>query len=233
MAQPTPMPVSVSDAGILLVGGTFDPPHLAHVALPVRARDAARPGASLVFVPAARSPHKSAGPAASDADRVAMLEAAIDGVADAGVWTDELDRAEAGEASYWVDTVARARSLVGDRPVGFVIGSDQAVAFDRWREARRILELAEPVVLLREPWGSVGELREAISANGAWSEAEADRLAGAAVDVGTIDVSATEIRELLAVDRENARLESLLAPGVLRLIRDDGLYSSSSSEPRT
>lgn len=217
----SPMPVAIPEAGVLLVGGTFDPPHVAHVELAARARAARRPRAALVFVPAARSPHKQVGPIAGDADRVAMLGRAIEGVAAAGVWTDEIDRA--GGPSYWVDMLERARSLVGEAWLGFVIGADQAVAFDRWREAGRVLELAEPVVLLREPWGTVASLIDAM--RGSWSDGEVDRWASWCVDVGTIDVSATEIRGLLASDRENARLESMLAPGVLSYIRDRGLYS--------
>ncbi len=217
------MPVDcISDDGVLLVGGTFDPPHVAHVELARRAREACRPGAALAFVPAERSPHKDTGPVASDADRVEMLTLAIEGIERAGVWTDEIDRARGGEPSYWVETLDRARRLAGDAWLGFVIGADQAVAFDRWREARRILDLAEPVVLLREPWGTAELLLGAM--RGFWSAAELDRWASWCVDVGTIDVSATEIRGLLASDRENARLESLLAPGVLGLIRERGLY---------
>ena len=212
--------------GLLLVGGTFDPPHVAHVELADRGRGVRRPGAGLVFVPAARSPHKASGPIAGDADRVAMLGCALEGIEKAGVWTDEIDRASAGGASYWVDTLARARSLVGDAWLGFVIGADQAVAFDRWRDARRILDLAEPVVLLRDPWGSAGSLLDAMG--GAWSSAELERWASWCVDVGTIGLSATEVRGLLASDRENARLESMLAPGVLRFIRERGLYMRES-----
>lgn len=225
MAQihsPSPMPVAIPDAGVLLVGGTFDPPHVAHVELACRARDARRPGAGLVFVPAARSPHKASGPSAGDADREAMLERALADVEGAGVWTDEIDRAAMGGASYWVDTLQRARSLVGDGWLGFVIGADQAVAFHRWREPRRILELAEPVVLLREPWETVDGM--CASMPDAWTPAELGRWASWCVDVGTINVSATQIRSLLGADRENARLESVLAPGVLDLIRERGLY---------
>ncbi|MEL7483218.1 MAG: nicotinate-nicotinamide nucleotide adenylyltransferase [Planctomycetota bacterium] len=225
--EPIPMPIEVnSDTGVLLVGGTFDPPHVAHIELPRGARDARRPGAGLVFVPAGRSPHKAVGPVASDADRVAMLDYLLKGVEHAAVWTDEVDRADAGEPSYWVNTLERARSLVGGAWLGFVIGADQAVAFDRWREARRILELAEPVVLLREPWGSPEVLLDAM--RDAWSDGELERWASWCVDVGTIDVSATEIRALLRDDRENARLESVLSPGVLGFIRERGLYAADT-----
>lgn len=190
------------------------------------------PGAALLFVPAARSPHKTAGPRVSDADRVAMLDAAVAGVADAGVWQDELDRAGQGEASYWVDTLERARAIVGTAPLGFVIGADQAVAFHRWRESARILDLASPVVLLRAPYETVDRLRRALLGTGAWTGPQADRLLASAADVGTVDVSSTEIRELLRVDRQGGRLGAMLAPGVLEFIRNRGLYEAGPTEPR-
>lgn len=223
---PVMLPLSIGDDGVLLVGGSFDPPHIAHVELVARARDAVMPGAPAVFVPASRSPHKATGPAASDSDRAAMLGLAIAGVPRAGVWRDELERAVGGGPSYWVDTLSRARALVGDAPIRFVIGADQALALHRWRDAGRILMLAQPVVLLREPHGTVEALGESLRETGAWSDAQVAQLCALTADVGTIDVSATELRMLLRDDRKNARLEPMLAPGVLEFILDRGLYAA-------
>ena len=134
--ETTPMPIgnagqpglAIGPRLVVLFGGTFDPPHRGHVELPVRVRDELERRAGcvgegwLVYVPAARSPHKERGPVVSDADRVEMLGRAIAGVPRAGVWTEEIDRAraqqEAGgdgrdaratEPSFTVETVRRAR----------------------------------------------------------------------------------------------------------------------------
>ncbi|MBK6770189.1 MAG: adenylyltransferase/cytidyltransferase family protein [Ardenticatenales bacterium] len=59
-------------------GGTFDPIHIGHLIAAdavVEALDLDR----LLFVPAQRSPRKPDDPSASDADRVAMLDAATAG----------------------------------------------------------------------------------------------------------------------------------------------------------
>lgn len=152
----------------LLFGGTFDPPHIGHLRLAVRARDALFGDEGLlVFVPTGRNPHKSTGPVASPEDRVAMLELATADDDRAVIWTDEIDRAEAGTPSLWVDTLARAASLLPETtPLRFLIGADQAEAFERWKDHETILKLAEPAVVLREPTVTREAFRRGIQTSG-------------------------------------------------------------------
>lgn len=145
----------------MLFGGSFDPPHRAHLFF-ARFVLSQSPEAVLLMVPAARSPHKAAGPWASPEQRCEMLRLGLadvglgtggragDRATRVGIWTDEIDRGGTGEVSYWVDTLRRARSLTpADGALSFVIGSDQLEAFDRWREPHEILRLASPIVLVR------------------------------------------------------------------------------------
>lgn len=165
-APVTPLPLGPGARRVLLFGGTFDPPHTGHTRLPAAARDRLWPGrddAWIVFVPAARSPHKTTAARASDEDRVAMLRRAAEGIARAVVWTDEIDRARWSASrgveapSYTVDTVDRAREVLPAAPrieLRLLIGADQAAAFHRWRSPRRIIALAPPVVMSRTLAGS-------------------------------------------------------------------------------
>lgn len=216
----TPLPVPES-ASVLLYGGSFDPPHVAHVELAVAARDAlqreAGAGLWLVYVPAARSPHKDGGPVATATQRVRMLELVLEGRPQVAIWTDEIERAVTGEPSYWINTVRRAREqLGGDRWLRFLIGADQALQFHRWREAQEILKLARPAVLGRGKVDSAADLRQAIAAEagGFWSEADLDAWAGWFVDVGVRRASSTEARAG----------EGELAPQVEAYIAREGLY---------
>lgn len=241
----TPMPIPVEEVlagvGVMIAGGTFDPPHRAHVDLAVAAREAvrARGGVEpwLVMVPAARSPHKAKGPAASDTERVEMARLALEGVARASVWSDEVDRArlEAGP-SYTAETLRRARTwLDGARAGGgggagergsrlmLLMGADQAVALDRWREPREVLSLAEPVVVLREPWGTRVALEAALRGSGAWTEAEAERLMSGVVDVPLRGEAARDVRAWLASGRVEEAARAL-HPAVARYIAERGLY---------
>lgn len=238
---------------VILVGGTFDPIHRAHVELPVAARADlhARGGAErgepwLVWVPAALNPLKvGQAHGASAPDRLEMTRLATRDVGRGAVWSIELDRAAADEArggasaSYWVDTMRAARAeLPAGTLLRFVIGADQAVQFHRWRAAREILELGEAIVLPRGAIADGAGLRQLMVAAGGgfWSDQDLDAWMGRVAPVGMVDLSATEVRAWLRgsgpggaggrkVGREGASEDGGgLDPRVAAYIRDHGLY---------
>lgn len=241
----TPLPVDVGGGGeppalVVLFGGTFDPVHRGHVELPVRVRDelekrlGCEGKAWLVYVPAARSPHKVKGPEASDADRVAMLRLGIEesGAKRVGVWTDEMDRAAAdgakGEPSYSLDTVRRAREWLdanGCAATGLrlLIGADQALGFHRWREPREIVRIAPPAVMVRGEVADGEGLLERLGRARFWKGAERGMWADAMVAVGRLDISATRVREALRGGDEG-EIGRALARGVAEYVRVKGLY---------
>ncbi len=209
---------------VLLVGGTFDPVHEAHVTLADQARRLAMGGrGTIVFVPAARSPHKGQPPQASDAQRVEMLRLAIADLDRASIWTEELDRSSATQASYWIDTLERAAAL-GAADIRFLIGADQALAFHRWREARRILGLARALVLPRGGLDSPGALVEAMRGVGVWSEGELERWREGFVRTPVIEVSATAIRDALGDPAQREKPIEHLDERVRAYIVEHGLY---------
>ena len=178
---------------ILLFGGSFDPPHRAHVALPQQAAQAI--GADLIaYIPAGRAPHKLDRVQTDPQHRLAMLRLALSeptGGITTLVLTDEIER-EPIEPSYTVDTLeALHRRVDPGAKLRLLIGADQLRIFDAWREPQRIIELAEPVVMVRPP-----DTREALLASVAIDkrEAWAQRL----VDVDQMTISSTAIREQAA-----------------------------------
>jgi nicotinic acid mononucleotide adenylyltransferase len=145
-----------------------------------------------------------------------MLELALEGVERTAIWTDELDRARAGEPSFWINTVRRARAALGEHALlRFLIGADQAVQFHRWRDPRGVLSLAEAAVIGRAEIDSPRTLRRAMSAAGFWSEPELDAWQARFVDVGTVVAASTAIR---------AGDPARLAPAVARFIAEERLY---------
>ncbi len=239
-----PVPPGGGAPLVVLIGGTFDPPHRAHIELPLRVRDdlERRSGcvgrAWLVYIPAARSPHKGAGPVASDTDRVNMLKLALTGHERAGIWADEIDRGRGeGVPSFTVDTLARAREWLdahgcASAKIRLLIGADQALAFHRWREPRRIIELAEPAVMLRPPVTTQQQLMEGLKSAGTWSDEELAAWMSRVVSAGVIDAAATTVRDALASrSSDSARIPAILDERVLEYINSHHLYASPVPPP--
>lgn len=236
----TPIPIPAGTPLVVLIGGTFDPPHRAHVTLPLRARDMLESDAGVegrawvVYIPAARSPHKDQGPVATNAQRRRMLELALADHPRTAIWTDELDRSarEPRTPSYTSETVSRARRWL-DANAGastrlrLLIGADQAAAFHRWHDPRTIIALAEPAVMLRAPLVSTELLMNRLGASGDWSPAELRQWGSRVLEgVDRMDAAATSARrELNAPTPDHARLAEILDPRVLEYIRASGTYA--------
>lgn len=225
-----PIPVPGSVRRVLVFGGTFDPPHRAHLELPPLARD--RMGMDwVVYVPAARSPHKAQSPGATGADRVRMLELGLEGVERVSVWPVEIHAGEGeGRAVYTVESIREALRQRPDLEPRLLIGADQAAAFHLWREPSAIMRLAPPAVMLRpDTPGGEGELVNRLAR--IWGAESAGRWASWIVHVPVIDASATRVRSLLGAWRDRATaapdpvLASMVPPAVLAYIRDRGLYA--------
>lgn len=174
---------------ILLFGGSFDPPHRAHIALPQQAAQAI--GADLIaYIPAGRAPHKLDRVQTDSQHRLAMLRLALadqPGDVPTLVLTDEIERGPS-EPSYTVDTLeALHRRINPGAKLRLLIGADQLRIFDAWRAPNRIIELAEPVVMVRPP-DTRDVLLACVSADK--REAWAERF----VDVEQMAISSTAIR---------------------------------------
>ena len=149
VAEPVP---EVLRRQILLFGGTFDPPHRAHVDMPFEV--ARRIGCTdVVYVPANVNPLKVDTPPTSPKHRLEMLRRALAGKSGAKISRCELERPG---PSYMVDTLEILRKELrgkdGTLPrIRLMMGSDQALQFTKWHEWKRILDYATPVVVLRPP----------------------------------------------------------------------------------
>ena len=231
----TPFPTPSGASRALLIGGVFDPPHLGHTraALDARTRTLGD-DAWCIFGPAARSPFKPLGAIASAVHRTQMVRLAIADAPRCAVWTDEIDRAawetghNAGPGfSYWIETGRRARaSLPATAVLRFLIGCDQAATFHAWREPRGVLDLAEPIVMLRHEHDTPEAFRDRMAGNRYWSEDELDRWRRWALSSPAPGINSTRIR---AMFREQASPESfanVLAPDVLAYIKQHHLYGA-------
>lgn len=125
-------------------GGTFDPPHRAHLAVALAARTALDLD-WLWLVPCGLPPLKSAASAGPE-HRLAMCELLIAGAERLGVDSRELRRAG---PSYTVETLAELSTEQPGASWWLILGSDALADFPRWRRPERILELARLGVVER------------------------------------------------------------------------------------
>jgi nicotinate-nucleotide adenylyltransferase len=192
-------------------GGTFDPIHIGHLAAAEEARLAA--GLDLVlFVPAARPPHKPHSVSAPAAARLEMVRLAIAGNPCFTASALELERPG---PSYTVDTL---RALAHARPgddLFYVLGADSLPELGTWREPEALCRLAEFLVVARPGWPE-GALQ-------AWLQRQPVTLRPRVrlIAAPGMDVSSREIRRRLA-NGEPGRY--LLPEPVRRYIQARGLY---------
>jgi nicotinate-nucleotide adenylyltransferase len=198
-------------------GGSFDPVHMGHLHV---ARSAAEAFdlERIVFVPAARPPHKPGVNLAGGAARLDMLRIAL---ADEASWsTCDLELGREGP-SFTIDTLRelpRRLALERGARLFLLIGSDNLRGFPTWRQAEELLEIAEPIIVHR------GEDLAPV-----WAELQRDlpsrafeRLRSALLTPEPVRISASELRARLA--RGEGPGEQL-PPGVLEYIRARGIYA--------
>src|SRR6185437_1684705 len=109
MPEGTTDPIRAERIGLL--GGTFDPPHAGHLAAALACRDALALDRLLLVVanhPWQKAPQRRISPAE---DRLAMVQAAVDGVPGLEVSRMEIDR---GGPSYTIETVDALRQDAAD-----------------------------------------------------------------------------------------------------------------------
>jgi nicotinate-nucleotide adenylyltransferase len=132
-----------------LFGGTFDPPHLGHLAIAERARECLRLD-QVIFMPSGTPPHKRGAEISRAAARVAMTRLAV---RDHPAFTlDTLETRRRG-ASYTVDTLRTLRAQHPRARLYLVIGEDSLEEFHTWHEPESILALATLVVAPRPEEG--------------------------------------------------------------------------------
>lgn len=188
-------------------GGTFDPPHLGHVAIALEVRHLLALD-EIVFVVAGDPWQKSGDRAITPASiRVAMTEAAIAGVSGVRVSTIEVDR---DGPSYSVETLEALRAAAPDDDHFLIVGSDAAAGLDTWHRAGDLVERATIVVVDR---------------GGREGGRPPDGWPFALVDVPALEVSSSDLRRRVAT---GAPIRGMVAAGVADLIAEHDLYRGDS-----
>jgi nicotinate-nucleotide adenylyltransferase len=198
-------------AAIGILGGTFNPPHVAHLVCASEARWQLALD-EVLLVPAGVPPHKPMTEDPGIEHRLAMCRLAALGH---GEWlgVSELEAQGAGP-SYTVDTLRRIHASQPGDELTFIVGGDMAWSLPAWREPDAILELASVAVAER-----AGARREEVR----------ERLAGLRgaesvtyIDVPRMDISSAALRQRV---RSGQPITYLVPDSVSNYIEERRLYT--------
>lgn len=193
-----------------LMGGSFDPIHLGHIAIAGEARDALQLS-HVLFLPSGRPPHK-AHLGASPAQRLEMTRLAVEPLP----WAQASDVEVCRQGTiYTVDTLQILSSQHPEAAFYYIIGADTLLDLPNWRNTQKVCTLCRFICLHRP-----GVADEAI---GTALEDLRSRYGAQVhlVPASGPDVSSTEIRRRVARGQST---EGLLPCAVRAYIDRENLY---------
>jgi nicotinate-nucleotide adenylyltransferase len=216
---------------IAFFGGSFDPPHLGHLAIAHAAQQALALD-QILFAPVGLQPLKPRGSCASFEDRSAMVQLAIANKPSFAL--SLLDAPKPGQTipNYTFETLQQLRqSHPDDTQLFLLLGADSLRTFHHWHRAAEIPFLAQLIVAARpnEPLAELQSLMPpSISIEPIPSTPHTYRLtnpAGAQSQLTLLpnlhyEISATTLRKAM---QSNSTPEQI-PPSVLEYIRQHHLY---------
>lgn len=195
-----------------IFGGTFDPPHLGHIALASEALHQLHLG-WVLWVLTADPPHKHGHEISPVEKRLCLLNAAIWDYPHFRVSRVEIDR----PGPYFaVDTVSILQTQFPGDELFYLIGGDSLRDFPKWNRPRQLVQQLAGLGVLHRPGAllDLGVLEEQIPgilAKVHW------------IDSPQMNISATNIRERIASGRP---YRHFLPPSVYELINSLHYYGA-------
>ncbi len=199
--------MATPQARLGVLGGSFDPPHVAHLAIASEACHALHLE-RMLFVPAAAPPHKSGEERTPAQVRLELTSLAIDDDLRFTASAIEIERG----LVYTVDMLRALSERYGEHELVFVMGSDSLLQLEAWHEPEELLSLCSLAVAPRP-----GDSPEAITA--AAERWGASRVA--VLDLPALAVSSSAIRARAAQRRP---IRYLVPRRVEQYIQETGLY---------
>ena len=186
-----------------IFGGTFDPVHVGHLVAAVNARHSLDLDTVLLVV--ANVPWQKAGTrvVSDPAARLAMVQAAVAGIAGLEASAVELER---GGPSYTADTLDEVAARHPGAELFLIVGADVAELLHTWERVAEVRRAVTLVVVNRPGWTPPATLE-------GWRMRT--------VEIPALDISSTDLRARAADGRP---LDFLVPTEVVRVIRERDLY---------
>lgn len=194
------------------LGGAFNPPHIGHLVIAERVREA-RGFDRIDLLVSGQPPHADPKFTIDTKHRLAMAKLAVAG--NAGLGADDRETKRTGK-SYTIDT---ARELIahGVKRPAFIIGGDMLADLPTWREVGELLKIAEIIPVLRPGYG--WEVIDTLRA--AFGDKQAKAIMDHCVKCPLLQISSTEIRERL---RTGQSVRYLVPDAVIEYAQTNKLY---------
>jgi len=131
-----------------ILGGTFNPPHLAHLAMAEKAREVLNLD-KVIFMLSALPPLKE--PEVPIKKRMEMLEIMIGSRPKFEVSDLEAKRAALGKKSYTIDTIYQLKKIYPQAEIYWIVGADsyQELLEGKWKEPEKVLKMINLIVFER------------------------------------------------------------------------------------
>lgn len=188
-----------------VLGGTFDPPHLGHLAVALEVHHRLRLDRTLLVV--ANDPWQKTAlrPVTPAATRFGLVEAAVESLD--GLEASDIEIRRGGE-TYTADTLDELASEMPGADLFLIVGSDAAAGLDTWKRPADVRRLATTVVVDR---------------GGRSGGRPPDGWDHLVVDVPALEISSSDIRARFGDGRP---VEAMVRDQVVELVRGVGLYGS-------
>jgi len=195
-----------SDRGerVGILGGTFNPPHIAHLVAAEAVRDQLKLD-RILFIPAAAPPHKTNIEIIPAEQRLQMVKLAIKDNSHFEVSDIELNRKG---PSYTIDTIIDLKQKFPEEAFYLLLGVDLLVEFDTWKNPEKILDECT-LVAMNRPGFDIGMVEKKLLRS------------VVVVDVPGIDVSSSNIRRYLKSRRS---IKYLVPREVEKYISENSIY---------
>lgn len=192
-------------------GSSFNPPHLAHLAV-IEAATRQFGLDRVIVVPTGDAYHKESGEDPGAAVRLRLAKVAFAGLEGVEVSSTEIDREG---SSYTCDTLGEIADRNPDTEIHLLMGADAAKDISGWHRPQRILELARVAVAPR-----AGVSREDVES--VFSELGAgDRVEF--LEMPEVEISSSLIRERIA---DGEPVGHLLPAEVAQMIENEDTYGN-------
>lgn len=190
-----------------IMGGTFNPPHNAHLLIAETAREQYSLD-RVIFITGGNPPHKNEAAAAHH--RFAMTRLATE---DNPYFSDDDFEVKNRAKSYTVNTLEYLKNKYPDDELFFIIGEDSLLDFSKWYKPERILEMCSLLVFPRNSKETlalaVKEARKKFSDN------------IFPISAPVTKISSTDIR---AGIRDGKTVKYMLPEKVIEYIKENKLY---------